>query len=72
VASGDRLPVSQNELRVNGHAFEARVYAEDPENNFMPGAGRLRYLATPSPRRDLRIETGVRQGTCGDGENRKR
>jgi len=54
--------VNQDELRVNGHAVEARIYAEDPENNFMPGAGPLRYLVTPTQRPDLRVETGVRQG----------
>jgi len=62
VAAGDELPVLQDQLTVNGHAFEARVYAEDPDNNFMPGAGPLQYLATPTPRHDLRIESGVRQG----------
>ena len=63
MAAGAPLPVLQDQLSVNGHAFEARVYAEDPDNNFMPGAGPLHYLATPSPRPDLRIESGVRQGT---------
>lgn len=62
VAAGEHLPVRQDQLSVNGHAFEARVYAEDPDNNFMPGAGPLRYLATPVPRPDLRIESGVREG----------
>jgi len=64
VAAGEHLPVRQDQLSVNGHAFEARVYAEDPDNNFMPGAGPLRYLATPVPRPDLRIESGVREGCC--------
>lgn len=62
VAAGEPLPVLQDQLTVNGHAFEARVYAEDPDSNFMPGAGPLQYLATPTPRSDLRIESGVRQG----------
>jgi len=62
VAGGEPLPVHQDQLSVNGHAFEARVYAEDPDNNFMPGAGPLHYLATPVARPDLRVETGVRQG----------
>ena len=56
------MPVLQDQLSVSGHAFEARVYAEDPSSDFMPGAGPLRYLATPTPRPDLRIESGVRQG----------
>ena len=63
MAAGEPLPVLQDQLSVNGHAFEARIYAEDPDNNFMPGAGPLDYLATPLPRPDLRIESGVRQGT---------
>ena len=62
MAAGEPLPVRQDQLSVNGHAFEARVYAEDPDNDFMPGAGPLYYLSTPSPRPDLRIETGVRRG----------
>lgn len=45
-----------------GHAFEARIYAEDPDNNFIPGAGPLLHLSTPDPAEDVRIETGVRQG----------
>jgi 3-methylcrotonyl-CoA carboxylase alpha subunit len=52
----------QDELRLKGHAFEARVYAEDPDSNFMPGAGPLRYLSSLDNRPDLRVETGVRQG----------
>ena len=62
VAAGDELPVRQDQLSISGHAFEARVYAEDPDNEFMPGAGPVHYLATPAARRDLRVETGVRQG----------
>ena len=62
VAGGRHLPLKQADLKLRGHAFEARVYAEDPKNNFMPGAGKLHYLSTPESRSDLRIETGVRQG----------
>merc|ERR1719374_142444 len=46
----------------NGHSFEARIYAEDPDNNFMPGAGGLSHLSTPEPGPNVRIETGVREG----------
>ncbi|KAJ8312466.1 hypothetical protein KUTeg_009839 [Tegillarca granosa] len=49
-------------LKFKGHAFEARIYAEDPNNAFMPGAGPLLHLSTPEPDKDTRIETGVRQG----------
>ena len=47
------------------HAFEARIYAEDPDNNFMPGAGTLSHLSTPQADQHVRIETGVRQGKWG-------
>ncbi|RWS27843.1 hypothetical protein B4U80_00946 [Leptotrombidium deliense] len=62
VAGGETLPLSQEQLKLNGHAFEARIYAEDTENNFMPGAGPLHYIHTPSPNSDVRVETGVRSG----------
>ena len=48
--------------RLNGWSFEARIYAEDPNNSFMPGAGPLDHLSTPEAGEDVRIETGVRQG----------
>jgi len=60
-AAGEVLPVKQEDLKLNGWSFEARIYAEDPNNGFMPGAGPLEYLATPAPAADVRIETGVRQ-----------
>uniref|UniRef100_F7GE15 Methylcrotonoyl-CoA carboxylase subunit alpha, mitochondrial n=1 Tax=Monodelphis domestica TaxID=13616 RepID=F7GE15_MONDO len=62
IAAGEKIPLSQEEIRLNGHAFEARIYAEDPQNNFMPGAGPLVHLSTPPSGPSLRIETGVRQG----------
>jgi 3-methylcrotonyl-CoA carboxylase alpha subunit len=62
VAAGEKLPLAQNEVRVNGHAFEARIYAEDPDNDFMPATGVLGYLQTPEGSAQLRVDTGVRQG----------
>lgn len=62
VAAGERIPMTQDEITLNGHAFEARIYAEDPNNNFMPGAGPLLHLSTPPADISTRIETGVRQG----------
>lgn len=62
VAQGEPLPLRQEQLRVNGHSFEARIYAEDPDNNFMPGAGSLVFLRTPTPSEQVRIDTGVREG----------
>merc|ERR1719334_2272392 len=60
-AGGEVLPVKQEDINLNGWSFETRIYAEDPNNGFMPGAGPLEYLATPVAAEDVRIETGVRQ-----------
>ncbi|GLG99999.1 CAD protein [Gryllus bimaculatus] len=62
VAAGEPLPLSQSDICLNGHAFEARIYAENPVRGFLPGAGPLQYLSTPSAAQDVRVETGVRQG----------
>ena len=62
VAQGEALPLRQDDIKVNGHAFEARVYAEDPKNNFMPGSGDIRYLSTPPETDSVRIDTSIRQG----------
>lgn len=71
VAAGEKIPLMQEDIVLQGHAFEARIYAEDPNNNFMPGAGPLLHLTTPPPDSFTRIETGVRQGkTEGSGVTR--
>ena len=62
VAAGEPLPLTQNQVRVSGHALEARIYAEDPERGFLPSTGRLQYLASPDPSRHVRIDTGVGPG----------
>nr|KAF6475174.1 methylcrotonoyl-CoA carboxylase 1 [Rousettus aegyptiacus] len=62
IAAGEKIPLSQEEISLQGHAFEARIYAEDPHNNFMPGAGPLKHVSTPQADLSTRIETGVRQG----------
>ena len=62
VASGEPLPLQQEQIVITGHAFEARIYAEDPANDFLPVSGRLSYLSTPIEDRHTRIDTGVRQG----------
>jgi 3-methylcrotonyl-CoA carboxylase alpha subunit len=63
VASGNRLPLLQEEIPRNGHAFEARIYAENPRNNFLPDAGKLLYMSTPSPSATVRVEEGFKQGS---------
>ena len=60
VAAGGRLPLAQDDLAINGHAFEARLYAEDPQRNFLPSIGTLRHLVLPDV--GVRIDAGVRQG----------
>uniref|UniRef100_A0A8C1ZPJ1 Methylcrotonoyl-CoA carboxylase subunit alpha, mitochondrial n=1 Tax=Cyprinus carpio TaxID=7962 RepID=A0A8C1ZPJ1_CYPCA len=62
VAAGEKLPLSQEQIVLNGHSFEARIYAEDPNNDFLPGAGPLLHLSTPQGDQCTRIETGVREG----------
>ncbi len=62
VADGERLPLLQDELRLRGHALEARVYAEDPDKNFLPSIGRISHLRAPQENSTLRVDTGVREG----------
>lgn len=62
VAAGNRLPKLQHELKLNGHAFEARIYAENPRNNFLPDTGALVHLRAPEANELIRVETGVREG----------
>ncbi len=62
VASGGTLPCAQEDLAVRGHAFEARVYAEDPQKDFLPATGRLRHLRPPAETAGVRVDTGVVQG----------
>ncbi|MFN3990615.1 MAG: acetyl/propionyl/methylcrotonyl-CoA carboxylase subunit alpha [Erythrobacter sp.] len=59
VASGEPLPKRQEELSINGHAIEARLYAEDPAKGFLPSTGRLERLDFGLP---YRIDTGVIEG----------
>ncbi|CAA7622888.1 Acetyl-/propionyl-coenzyme A carboxylase alpha chain (Includes: Biotin carboxylase; Biotin carboxyl carrier protein) [Candidatus Terasakiella magnetica] len=62
VASGKPLPLAQDQLTCRGHAFEARLYAEDPARDFLPAIGRLTHLEPPVENRHVRVDTGVRQG----------
>ena len=60
VAAGDPLPIRQDEVRLRGHAVEARLYAEDPARGFLPSTGRLSTLRFPEG--NVRVETGVCEG----------
>ena len=60
VASGEALPMRQKDLAIDGHAVEARIYAEDAGKGFLPAVGRLVHLKFPDG--DIRVDAGVREG----------
>jgi 3-methylcrotonyl-CoA carboxylase alpha subunit len=62
VAFGERLPLTQDQIAINGHAIEARVYAENPHKNFMPSVGRIKTWHMPEQSGGLRIDAGYRDG----------
>jgi len=66
VASGEALPLTQEQLTRCGHSIEARIYAENPDKNFLPSVGTLTYLALPPhtafSNADIRVDGGVRMG----------
>jgi 3-methylcrotonyl-CoA carboxylase alpha subunit len=68
VASGEKLPLRQDQLKIHGHAIESRIYAEDPDSEFLPQSGKIHYLREPRnrdshvPDNNVRVDTGVRQG----------
>ena len=66
VASGEALPLKQEQLRISGHAIEARICAENPDNNFLPTTGTLHVyqkpVCTAFERGTVRVDDGVREG----------
>lgn len=62
VADGESLPLAQQDIPLNGHAIEVRVYAEEPEKDFLPSIGRLTHFEPPSASRYVRVDTGVETG----------
>jgi 3-methylcrotonyl-CoA carboxylase alpha subunit len=62
VASGEPLPLAQDQIRRRGHAVEARLYAEDPERGFLPSIGRLHRFRLPAPSQQVRIDSGFEAG----------
>jgi len=62
VASGEPLPLQQDQLQIRGHALEARLYAEDADRGFLPSTGTLRHLRLPANTAHVRVDAGVEQG----------
>ncbi|MEO9703214.1 acetyl/propionyl/methylcrotonyl-CoA carboxylase subunit alpha [Marinobacter alexandrii] len=62
IAWGEPLPLEQSDVKTRGHALEARIYAEDPDHDFLPATGHLRYLSTPDENAHVRVDTGVTEG----------
>jgi 3-methylcrotonyl-CoA carboxylase alpha subunit len=62
IANGSQLPKFQAAIETRGHSLEARIYAEDPDQDFMPATGTLAFLSTPEESEYVRVDTGVRQG----------
>ena len=63
IAAGHPLEFTQDDIKINGHAFEMRVYAEDSSRNFLPSIGFLRTYHEPEPHPHIRIDTGVEEGS---------
>lgn len=61
IAEGEKLPFKQEDLKINGHAIEVRVYAEDPSNNFLPDIGTLKTYRRPQGH-GIRVDDGFEQG----------
>lgn len=61
IAAGERLPFTQEEVRIRGHAMECRIYAEDPENNYFPSPGKISLLLEPSGP-GIRLDSGIYEG----------
>lgn len=62
IAAGASLPLTQDQLQCHGHALEARIYAESPNQNFLPSSGKIMDLQWPQAKDHVRIDTGVQQG----------
>lgn len=62
VAYGEPLPKAQADLSIQGHALEARIYAEDPDNGFLPSIGKIHFLQYPQQNAHVRVDSGIIQG----------
>lgn len=62
IARGEVLPLSQDQVPLNGHAIEVRLYAEDPDNDFLPATGTLNLYREPAAGPGRRVDTGIEEG----------
>ena len=63
IGAGYPLTFKQEDVKINGHSVEYRVYAEDPARKFLPSIGFLKKYKEPAPHKDIRIDTGVQEGS---------
>ena len=63
IAAGESLNLQQNKITTSGWALESRIYAEDPDREFMPSIVRLTKYRTPASSKNVRIDTGIREGS---------
>ena len=61
IAAGEKLPFTQEDIRIHGHAIECRIYAEDPDNNYFPSPGKITLLLAPSGP-GIRRDSGMYEG----------
>ena len=61
IASGEKLPFTQDDIKIRGHAIECRIYAEDPDNNYFPSPGKITLLVAPSGP-GIRRDSGMYEG----------
>jgi 3-methylcrotonyl-CoA carboxylase alpha subunit len=62
VAAGEPLPLAQDEIKMSGHALEARIYAENPDNNFLPSTGTVHFINHPTESTTVRVDSGITTG----------
>lgn len=63
VAAGEKLPIKQSDVKINGWSMEARIYAENPSRNFLPSSGRLERYLPPDESKVVRVDAGVEEGS---------
>lgn len=61
IAAGEKLSIKQEDVKQRGHSIECRIYAEDPDNNFLPSPGKIRFLKEPQGP-GIRVDSGIAQG----------